>query len=372
MAPEKSQPEVDVAIIGAGTGGLTAAAILNKAGLRCTVYEADHQPGGYLAGFERDGFHFDSSVQWFSQCGDGAFCSNIWNYIEMPSPECPVLHEIQRYKGPGYDYSLTTDPEHLKEQWIRAFPESKKGIEAFFRDAQKMAHRLDKVNSNACCSAALDPHEKLKTGLGMMFWGLPMTQYTVPSVETCLRRYFKSEKLRRVFCSQTGFLSVLVPVSWAYSQNFQAAPKGGCATLINWLAAKSDIRLNQRVCKVECNSSNQATGLVLEDGSSIKARHIIAACDIQHLYKDMLPPETVASRRRAVMESIDLHLSSFSIFLGLDCNPAEIGFSGEMVNLTSKDAKTRAAHSSGNPEESIMMITSTSMRDPSLAPLGQG
>src|SRR5437773_791673 len=41
----------DVAIIGSGVGGLTAGALLSKAGLSVCVLERENRPGGYLAGF---------------------------------------------------------------------------------------------------------------------------------------------------------------------------------------------------------------------------------------------------------------------------------------------------------------------------------
>ncbi len=48
-----------VVIIGAGAGGLTAAAHLAGAGLRVTVLEKNEDPGGRCARIQRDGHTFD-------------------------------------------------------------------------------------------------------------------------------------------------------------------------------------------------------------------------------------------------------------------------------------------------------------------------
>ena len=48
----------DVAVVGAGLAGLTAAAVAAGAGARVLVLEA-HQPGGRAATAERDGYHLN-------------------------------------------------------------------------------------------------------------------------------------------------------------------------------------------------------------------------------------------------------------------------------------------------------------------------
>ena len=47
-------------VIGAGFGGLAAAARLRAMGHQVTLLEAGNQPGGRARAFEREGFHFDA------------------------------------------------------------------------------------------------------------------------------------------------------------------------------------------------------------------------------------------------------------------------------------------------------------------------
>ena len=55
-----SEHSTDVAIIGAGPAGLTAAYLLSKSGYKVTVIEKDpHYVGGISRTVEHEGFRFD-------------------------------------------------------------------------------------------------------------------------------------------------------------------------------------------------------------------------------------------------------------------------------------------------------------------------
>ena len=52
--------DLDAIVIGSGPGGLTAAALLSKAGKRVLVLEQHDQAGGCCHSFEEEGYEFDS------------------------------------------------------------------------------------------------------------------------------------------------------------------------------------------------------------------------------------------------------------------------------------------------------------------------
>ncbi|NLW08505.1 MAG: FAD-dependent oxidoreductase [Firmicutes bacterium] len=51
-----------VVIIGAGIGGLMAGNLLARKGHQVTIFESHTTPGGYTAGFWRNGFYFESGT----------------------------------------------------------------------------------------------------------------------------------------------------------------------------------------------------------------------------------------------------------------------------------------------------------------------
>jgi len=61
----------DVIVIGAGMGGLTAAALLAKKGFKTLLLEKEDQVGGYAVSFKRQGFLFDATGAFVGGCHEG-------------------------------------------------------------------------------------------------------------------------------------------------------------------------------------------------------------------------------------------------------------------------------------------------------------
>jgi all-trans-retinol 13,14-reductase len=55
-----ARPDADVIVVGAGSGGLTAAAYLAAAGRRVTVVDRQSMPGGNLSAFTHEGYESTS------------------------------------------------------------------------------------------------------------------------------------------------------------------------------------------------------------------------------------------------------------------------------------------------------------------------
>ena len=82
--------KVDIVVIGSGIGGLTAAALLAKAGRQVVVLEQHDRAGGYAHSFKRKKYTFDAGVHLTSGCGLQGFAGG--------QIICKVLQAINQYE----------------------------------------------------------------------------------------------------------------------------------------------------------------------------------------------------------------------------------------------------------------------------------
>lgn len=131
------QASYDIIIVGAGVGGLTAAALLSKAGFTVCVLEKEPHVGGYLAGFRRKDFIFDTAIHWLNQYGPEGIVTRLFDAIGTDHPRAVTQKYTRRYKGKSFDYLLTSNPNELRDQLIGEFPHEKKRARTFFQRSKK-------------------------------------------------------------------------------------------------------------------------------------------------------------------------------------------------------------------------------------------
>jgi len=89
-----------VAIIGAGLGGLSCAAVLAAHGYAVTVCESHSIAGGAAHGFEQDGFHFDSGPSFFSGLAMDNSFSPVKQILDM------VGERVRCVQYPGWNMHI--------------------------------------------------------------------------------------------------------------------------------------------------------------------------------------------------------------------------------------------------------------------------
>ncbi|MGE9314158.1 phytoene desaturase family protein [Niabella sp. CJ426] len=372
----------DVIIIGSGVGGLTAGALLSKAGLSVCILEKEPHVGGYLAGFRRKDFRFDTAIHWLNQCGPEGVAGKIFSILGKDHPVAIPQKRIRRYIGNHHDYLLTNNPEELKAAWIKEFPHEKKGIDRFFKAAKKIGAAFNEYSTVFRTEESMGFWERIKNKLPLIRFGsafIPHLGYSgEEGITKGLNRYFKEKKLHDIFAADGDVIGCMVPIGWAYYGDFQSPPRGGGQVIPEWLSYlvryyHNDVFTNCQVEKVLVEG-NEATGVVFKQRGEeiqLKANHVIAACDVETLYNKMLPASVLSNKLRKQLEEADIYSSSLTISIALDCSPGQLGFSEELIHISS-DSATIEEHSGGDPLKSEIVVLTPSLRDQSLAPEGCG
>lgn len=377
-----SEKHFDVIIIGAGISGLTAAALLSKAGKSVCVLERHRLIGGYLQGFERKGFIFDTAIHWLNQYAEEGSVTHVFAYLGNDYPRPLKMTNIHRHISSDYDFTLTNNPDEFKNRLIQDFPHEIDGINRFFEAAKIVAEvskRFPKFFISAESKKGVFKHFSKLRQLKVIF---PLIKYALyggeKGVEKGLRKFFTDEKLLDLFRSEQDLLSCLFPIAWAYNDDYQNPPIGGSQVIPAWLKTKitsenSEVILSAEVFKIDVQNG-KFSGVSYRKRLKeyyLSADHLIAACDTDVLYNKLLPAEVVPDKIKKKLEVSEVYSSSVTLSIALSCTAESLGFGDEMI-LFHNETVGRTEHSSGDPYKSFISILAPTVRDKTLAPENKG
>jgi all-trans-retinol 13,14-reductase len=131
----------DYVVLGAGLGGLSAAACLTRQGHRVAVLEKHYLPGGCCHTFDYGNYRFCADVHYISQCGPGQAINQFLAYLEREvvfnslGPDC-----IDRVITPTVDFAIPLGWETFRDRLLAQFPDAASPINQYC-DEIKRLHR---------------------------------------------------------------------------------------------------------------------------------------------------------------------------------------------------------------------------------------
>jgi prolycopene isomerase len=268
------------------------------------------------------------------------------------------------------------------QELIRDFPAEEKGIRRFFQAAKALSKPFSRFHQIFRSEETMGTFEKWKRRIGRIQFVLPFLPYIMYSGEKGfrkgIRKFFRDEKLIAVFATNHDILSCLIPVSWAYINDYQTPPPGGGQRMAEWLehvigSHGGDIHYKHPVKEVLVREG-RCEGVVAEHrgvARTIRSKYVIAACDVEMLYERMLPKDVVPEKIKAKLRDAELYSSSVTLSIALNCPAEQLGFGEAGVQLSDED-RTYQELQSGDPYLSEIHILAPSARDKSLAPQGCG
>ncbi len=308
-------------IIGAGPGGLTAAAILAKAGLRVTVLERLPHVGGRTSCFEAEGFRFDHGPTFFHypQVLDSILKSvgyDLWSELNLIrlDPQYRLVY------GGGGEILASPNVARMESEIARICPNDSGQMSRFLSDNRD---KLSKFKPFLECS-----FDSWRSTITPKLLQLLPTLRPWRSLDGELRQYFSDERVRLAFSFQSkylgmspfecpGLFTILSFLEYEYGVYH---PVGGCGSVTEMLARVArdlgaEIRLNEPVEEVLVEG-RKATG-VRTNQREYKADAIVINADFGRAMTRLIPARLRRKWTDSTLQKKRMSCSAFMMYLGI-------------------------------------------------------
>ena len=300
----------DAIVIGAGMGGLTAAAHLVKAGLRVLVLEKNPHIGGTAYVYHRKGFTFPMGPLGFSHPG------LVQNTVEdlAVGEDLKFSRVHYRIRAFGLDLPLSLPFADMVKELSKLFPADAEGVKHFFEDMNELISIQAIPDSNPVLS---------------------MTYPNVSAVEYLYAR-IKDWRLRRILGSigtrePYSGLPLLAAMWNLMSHEGIWFPEEGmqsfCERLVRAIVRNNkntgEIRLNNEVAKIR-GDQGKVLGVILKDGTQINSSSVISNADYKTAFLKLLDSKTVPPEWYDAVSSARQTGSVFQVCLGVDTDKVDL------------------------------------------------
>jgi len=313
-------------VIGAGAGGIVAAARLARAGYQVTVLEKSGRVGGRLNTIEQDGFRFDTGPTLFLM--PQIFANTYAELGERMEDHLDLIRLDPTYRihfHDGATLDLTADLLRMREQLEELEPGSFPAYLRFLSEGYRHYHvsleRFVGRNFHSLAEYFSPANLPLLIKLKAL-----MTHYANTA------RYFRSPRLRAAFSFQNVYLGVSPYAALAtysllqYTELAEGVwfPRGGMYEVARSLTSIAEaqgvqFRFHAPVARIDVEG-DRATGVTLEDGEQLRADVVVANADLPYVYHSLLPDEG-ATRR---IEKLRYTSSALMFYWGVEGDVAPL------------------------------------------------
>lgn len=314
-------------VIGAGIGGITAAAHLAKRGMRVTVVEKNREPGGRCGHFSRQGHTFETgpTLLVMPLLYEAEFATLGVSLREILSLQ-RVDPTYRLVFDDGSQLALTSDLNAMREQLEAIEPGSFEGFLRYVEEGHRHYHvAMDRLVGRDFRTAS----EFFSLGnVPLLFQLKPL----VPHYRH-MSAYFKQPRLKAAFTFQDVYMGLSpfeAPATFSMMPYTELAhgvwyPQGGMSSVVGALMqiacrAGVEFLFDTPVERIEVNGT-RARGVLLEDGRLLEADVVVANADLPYVYQTLLPSDKTGER----MAHKRFSCSAISFFWGVDKPVPQLG-----------------------------------------------
>jgi phytoene dehydrogenase-like protein len=362
--------DADVVVIGAGLGGLTAAAYLAAAGRRVVVVDRHTVAGGNGTVFHHHGFEFDVGLHYIGDCGVGGL---------IPSLLAPLGIDLTfREMDPdGFDTFVLPDEvfrvpkgvEALRERLHRRFPAERDAVDAYLEVIKAIDGAITGgppdvliANDRATLGQLFDTLH-LSPRLRTILAGQHGTYALPPSrVSLVLHAALAMHYLKGAYYPEGGGQAIA-------DRLVSAVRSAGAEILLRCDVTSIDVHRGRvRGVRIHRPSPVRAAGVP----DWIQAPVVISNADMKRTILELLPADSVPADLRARVGRFEMALPLFVDYLVIDRDLGAEGHPNTNVWVFPDDhiEGAYATLESGRmPTEPFAYLTFASLKDPTNARL---
>lgn len=365
----------DIAVIGSGFAGLSAAALLAQMGHEVTLYEKNSTIGGRARVFEAEGFVFDMGPSWY------------W----MPEVFEEYFARFGKSHKDFYDL-IRLDPSYRvfwKDNTHWDIPATKKELIDLFEETEKGAgKKLEEFLKEASVKYEAGMKKFVwKPSLSILeFADMQLLRETLrldlfKSVSAHIRKYFSHPKLIELLEFPVLFLgakpsdtpALYTLMNFADIELGTWYPMNGMHEIIK---AFEKIAIEQGV-KIETNAAIEGVKLngkiithISVNGSDIQADEVVCAADYHHFEQQILP-KNYRQYTEKYWDKRVMAPSCLLFYLGIDKKLNNLQHHNLFFDRDFQQHAEEIYATHVWPEDPLFYVCCPSKTDPSVAPEGK-
>ena len=331
----------DVIIVGAGIGGLTAAAMLVKAGLRVLVLDRNPHPGGTAYVYKRNGFTFPMGPLGFST--PSLIRDTL---VELDGGNLKLSQIQYRIKAFDLEIPISLPFPKMIEALTKLFPKEGKAIKQFFKDVEEIASAmqfpdvdlnrsiLEKASEKSALEyfSSLVNDWRLRRVLGSLGTQEP---YSNLPLLAAMWNLMAKERIWYPMGGMGSLCERMVQAVIGRQENHRVSDTKGIG----------EIRLGTEVKEIRVEKG-KVLGVTITNGMRIDSDAIISNADYKATFIKLIDSKAVSDEWNQAVLNAKQTRSNLQVCLGVDASK---------VNLSSFNEANRLIYrrSQGTPSEEL-------------------
>ncbi len=364
-----------IVVIGAGFGGLAAAALLAKDGHQVTIIEKNEMVGGRARVWREAGFSFDMGPSWYLM--PDAFETYFAHFGKKPEELYELIRLDPSYRiffGPGDKLDISSD----LQKNIALFESMEAG------SGEKLIEYLAQAKYQYDVSMKQFLYKNF-TSIFDFFNKRMLTEgrklHVFENLDAFTKRYFKNERLRKILQYSMVFLGGAPSNTPALYSVINHAdfnlgvwyPKGGFFTVAQAMQKLAEsygakFIFNSPVQKI--NVSNGVATSVSTSTGEFEADVVIGNGDYHHIETSLLPKQSQSYSNR-YWKSRTVAPSAFIIYLGLDTELKSLSHHNLVLSHDWTKHFNAIFDKPAWPDEPSYYVCAPAKTDDTVAPVGK-